>query len=589
MNNQDKITKITIKNIRGFKEKTLDFGNGNEIWPNKINTLVAPNGYGKSSLYKAFECIGPKSFKADNDKFESKEKDFSSLSIELNKKEYIQCDKPSRTDISKHYEIICINQKVSPTTKNGGHYVSAKSKIDNLVIENVVERQQFKFEMESLNLDPNKTKVLPPQKFFKEQKKLLLSGIKVDLAYSLSGSEQDLRKITQKKYSSFFSSLTNFINDSSKTKANDIFNEIQRAFSDKLDQLEHLKNIYSVILEFDDNKHFGQILIICHILYLYKTTKNEEFTAWLKWRQYDGRKSKLKKLVCDINIGAFEAELKPKKGNLVIEYPEGSKLSNGEQDILVFVTHLHKALYYNDCKKPCILIIDEVFDYLDDFNIMIAKYYLNKIIEQFSEMEVKVYILVLSHLEPKDLQELGKLNRTTYLADKTHLDSTMEKIIKNRDNSDWGWKKEISKYFLHYDPECHDITQKFKDKGLKEELGENHKFYEFLEGEWNKLKSDNSYDPLAVCAYFRIEIEKRIYEKLAECKKEGFLTVHKTLKKIEYASENSVDIGDIWPLLAPIFNQALHADDVRKAQNIKRKLNNTIIKEVMKKAMDTEF
>lgn len=192
MNNQDKITKITIKNIRGFKEKTLDFGNGNEIWPNKINTLVAPNGYGKSSLYKAFECIGPKSFKADNDKFESKEKDFSSLSIELNKKEYIQCDKPSRTEISKHYEIICINQKVSPTTKGGGQYVSAKSKIDNLVIENVVERQQFKFEMESLNLDPNKTKVLPPKVFFEEKKKSSLSGIEEDLAYSLSGSEKDL-------------------------------------------------------------------------------------------------------------------------------------------------------------------------------------------------------------------------------------------------------------------------------------------------------------------------------------------------------------------------------------------------------------
>ena len=136
------------------------------------------------------------------------------------------------------------------------------------------------------------------------------------------------------------------------------------------------------------------------------------------------------------------------------------------------------------------------------------------------------------------------------------------------------------------------IRGRFADQAgrfLKEKLGENHKFYEFLEGEWNELKSDNSYDPLAVCAYFRIEIEKRIYEKLAECKKEGFLTVHKTLKKIEYASENSVDIGDIWPLLAPIFNQALHADDVRKAQNIKRKLNNTIIKKVMKKAMDTEF
>ncbi len=581
MNNDHKITEITIKNIRGFEEKTLKFDNGNEILPNKINTLVAPNGYGKSSLYKAFDCIRPRSFSAgDKDKYNSLENDPSSLSIKLNTEIFTQGGERTNIEISEKFNIECINQKVSPIIKKrGGKFASAQSEINDLIIEREPKNQNFKFNIEIPNLDQNKKKVLPGKNFFKK-----------DLAYSLSENKEDLREINteryRKRYRNFFSSLTDFINGSSKTTRKDINQAIEKEFSSKLNKLNHLKNIHSAISNYDNLKNFGQILIICHILYLYKTTKSKEFTDWLKWSQYDVKKSKLKKLVGDINIGAFEAGLETKNGDLVIKYPEGSKLSNGEQDILVFVTQLYKILYYIDCKKPCILIIDEVFDYLDEFNIIIAKYYLNKIIAKFKKMEAKVYVLVLSHLEPKDLQALGK-HKTIYLADKTCNKQTMEKIIENRDNSDWDWKNDIDKYFLHYHPECSDITQKFKDKGLEEKLGKSHNFYLFLEEEWNNLKKndESKYDPFAVCAHLRITIEKRIYDKLAECKKDEFLDKHGTLKKIEYASENGVDVEDLWLLLAPIYNQALHSKDVDKAEHIKRKLNNTIIKEVMEKAL----
>ena len=316
MKKEYNITEITIKNIRGFKEKTLKFDNGNEILPNKINTLVAPNGYGKSSLYKAFDCIKPMTFSAnDKDKYNSLEKEPSSLSIKLNTETYTQRGICEKTEISKKFNIECINQKVSPTTKKrGGKYVSAKSKIDDLIIEREPKRQKFEFNIEIPNLDQNKRKVLRYKNFFTDTKKSKLTGIKAGLAYSLSENKEDLKNIsTQIKYSKFFSSLTDFINGSSKTKKNDIYQAIEKEFSSKLDKLNHLKNIHSAISKYDNSKHFGQILIICHILYLYKTTKSKEFTDWLKWSQYDVRKSKLKKLVGDINIGAFNAKLKTKK------------------------------------------------------------------------------------------------------------------------------------------------------------------------------------------------------------------------------------------------------------------------------------
>ena len=46
------ITNITIKNIKGFMNNDNSFDV--HIIPNKVNLLVAPNGFGKSSIAKGF-------------------------------------------------------------------------------------------------------------------------------------------------------------------------------------------------------------------------------------------------------------------------------------------------------------------------------------------------------------------------------------------------------------------------------------------------------------------------------------------------------------------------------------------------------
>ena len=49
------ISNITIKNIKGFSDKdnSIDV----DIKSGKINILVAPNGYGKSSITAAFKSL----------------------------------------------------------------------------------------------------------------------------------------------------------------------------------------------------------------------------------------------------------------------------------------------------------------------------------------------------------------------------------------------------------------------------------------------------------------------------------------------------------------------------------------------------
>lgn len=69
------------------------------------------------------------------------------------------------------------------------------------------------------------------------------------------------------------------------------------------------------------------------------------------------------------------------RGKLVINFDRASSMSNGERDILSFISNLTK--YEIAFKKQVgILIIDEVFDYLDGSNMLAVQYYLSQLIDR---------------------------------------------------------------------------------------------------------------------------------------------------------------------------------------------------------------
>ena len=51
-------------------------------------------------------------------------------------------------------------------------------------------------------------------------------------------------------------------------------------------------------------------------------------------------------------------------------------------------------------KPSNILIIDEVFDYLDDANLVAVQYYITKFIDEMKQEGKKIYPLILTHLDP---------------------------------------------------------------------------------------------------------------------------------------------------------------------------------------------
>ena len=75
-----KIKRITIKNVKRIANKTFDL----DLVPNKPNLLVAPNGFGKSSIAVAFDSMNSKRMTLDEtDCYQGDSTNVPELSVEL--------------------------------------------------------------------------------------------------------------------------------------------------------------------------------------------------------------------------------------------------------------------------------------------------------------------------------------------------------------------------------------------------------------------------------------------------------------------------------------------------------------------------
>lgn len=105
-------------------------------------------------------------------------------------------------------------------------------------------------------------------------------------------------------------------------------------------------------------------------------------------------------------------------------------------------------------KDNNILIIDEVFDYLDDANIMAAQFYITDLIKQLKGVGKNIFPIILSHLNPDYYNQHYSFKdlKVYYLCPlpQPHASDNMVKLLRQRkalanagENSD-----DISKYML---------------------------------------------------------------------------------------------------------------------------------------------
>ncbi|MBN8457528.1 MAG: hypothetical protein J0M04_06810 [Verrucomicrobia bacterium] len=585
-----KIENIRIQNVRGIADWTLP----EPISKNRPHILVAPNGFGKTSIAKAFKSTADQtSLKLkDVDRYCHDESKKASLSFDFDDGEITRSlgatEVVRSNEIRKVFDILVISdlREVKAHAKNMGSFSSAKGKqvIPPMEICSVIRKSI------------NPYKITEAKSRFGARSGLLQNLEKTLFAcdvFALRAGElpELLKRLTMARLWKKIELIRNVINTyqgGDQDLDQIVLPEIASLRTNDAD----FDAAISFVEEVSELSNSHAFLALWQLADL-ERQKAAEFEDFLEWIRYDSLKSSIKDGAAALSKSWKSLCLNERGGKLVLTMPEPDHISNGQRDVLVLYALLNIARYCLQ-KNRTIIVIDEVFDYLDDANLTVVQYYLLQLINDYKRNGKELYLLILTHLNPAFFQNYAFSNqKVIHLSAKTAQNpvKAMLKLIGARGNDTVSddVKEKISKYLVHY----HDQEVDFSaDLGLVKDCrsswGKPGKFQEFLRQEYEKFKRGEDGDPLAICAITRRSIEQQAYNQI--CDKSGsdeFFDVHKTAPKLVWAAQRGATIPEFHYLLRIIFDDGLHWSEGRSNLiPIIAKLNNPIIRTLIIDAVD---
>nr|WP_314899657.1 hypothetical protein [uncultured Deefgea sp.] len=569
MSTQTKIKSISIENVRGISSAKFIFDTP-EMLGNKFHLLVAPNGFGKSSFAGAFSSLKPRSLKIPMSllhKGDEANKAKIEITYAVNGVENtVKADELSN-GISKAFTVAVINSKLKPhAASKSGFHPHAKP-IASIIIEPIVLAESIpKRPANSISTANFKEifrgsgKILPNIQSFLEND-LLLSNL-----LSLPAIERFSKKTIWKKI--------NPIIDDIKTQTGTATQIIAWVETNKLTELKAIPELAEIANLLADVSSLSEVEIY---LVAYQFAKAYELDAktlddYRAWRAYLSGKKRSEELLKSVNSNPawIAVSMKETQGKLIAEFPEATKMSNGQRDLLSFVAQLMKAEFELSGARA-ILIIDEVFDYLDECNLLAAQFYISKFVERFKSDGAEIFPILLTHLDPnvfihsalglgkKDIRKVHLLDKASDLSRKVGIAA----MVKQRD--DPHLQPYIGKYFFHFHPENCDQEVLFAAKGLKGTWGKSHNFYSYVFAEFKKYRSGNgTADFVAACVAARIAIEKHAFDQLHDVEqKERFTEEFNkgTSEKLDFIEQIGGKVPDSHRLLGLLYNDILHHKD----------------------------
>jgi len=542
----NEIKSIFIKNIKGYDGtgKTVNFNkNGQGLLPNKLNILVAPNGFGKSSLTVALHSIhhGRKIHLDKKEYF--KEDDTLDVEVKITSKlddeeKELMANK-SLNNINKIFDIFIINSHLD-TKGTRGQFRGANS---DLIIKNI-ELMQVPNTVNTLHYNISDIKTYLTEKGFetlnkKEIDSYIIDLIKTDNIYVYF---ELLEKYSKSRANTKL--LTN------PTECNDIDQE--------------------------------SVNYLIAILEIYKIDKNR-FKQYVDYKQYKLKHEFAKKILEDIKtFDHFDLKLKKEGNKLLVKLPKATVISNGQRDVIVFLANLLKLEFnfLTSNKDYGILVIDEVFDYLDDANLLVAQYYLVNFIQKINKSNKKLFTILLTHLAPTTFNHFyfnRKFKKIFYLTETPVINEEITNFVKKREEI----KKHsqdtynIMSKFLHYGVENIDLPN---INGLSVSFDNKNTFIGILKEEYKKYYIKTDYCPFSVAIFLRIFVEEKVYSNLEnEVLKNEYLSKNKTIDKFNFAKDNGVEIDEKYYLLSAIYNEMAHSDK----EVLYFKLNNEVIRNLI--------
>ena len=590
--------KFKIRNIKGYgdipQEITLNLN------PNRLNFVVAPNGSGKTSFTTAFNCLSNGKIDVPLEwKYKKQKNATSSLSIATNGVEWVANGRSNK--ISSEWNPVVINTRVHTD-----------------IMANAGERGAMVNEPITRVMSICAKESIPP---------------KVIIPYDLAAIKGDfgIKRGALKDYSASINTVKFLIaiKESipclyqfnyypvAKSRINQLVNKINakngniRTLKSKMSDadfktIEQYNNYKKFKVAFSPilgtNSHKLDYFLLFYQLFTIYTTHSTEIKNAVAWAEYEFIKQQISMDLECVKCPWKGASLKERDNKLFIDYPLVDEYSNGQRDIMTLYTQLLLFKQSLSDNKKYILILDEVFDYLDDANLLAAQYFVSSLLEKNNENST-LYIILFTHLDPDYYRTyvLKKYINVQYLITQKPIPNTLIKcFIGYRDWLKKKWNegdldkaqlyKNLSNYLFHYNPNDCNYREEIKNHQyiqhpVKETWGEKSVLYTYLIGEVNNYLSGENYDPYAVAFAIRLRVEKIAYNLITDEQiKKDFLDANQSYDKIEICTNHNIPIPIFYMMVIAIGNEADHLKEKNGEYQEKEmvyKLKNNIIKRII--------
>lgn len=567
---------IQIENIKGIENKRFAL----DITPNKPSLLVAPNGFGKSSIATAFNSL-------NNSRLVLSEDDFHFEDPHKLPRLVIDYEKPDGNIVTleatgannlifTEFDCFVINSSLKPKGI-GSQYGRASARLeikDVVLVDRIPNNISFSYQSRAYKLRFGiNSRILP-------NALIALSNHK--LVESLSHDFQSLLRANGIIIQQRINDIISEINNQSGT-SEDLIRWLDNNRLNDLKQINYLNVLGNLVNEFDLglNSESKSYLIAIQLIWLYNDNPTQFKNACV-YNNYLLDKLRFDETLLNFNSTWKGIRATQTGGKLVVKFPEAKFISNGQRDILTFISMLFRAKRHLT-KNANILVIDEVFDYLDDANLIAAQYYISTFIKEYSDEGKRLYPIILTHLNPTYFKNFAFSNQKVYYLDKSNMNvnQNIVKLLRNRENS--TIKDDVSKYLLHFGPGQINKRREFRALGIPELWGESNNFSTFLNAEVDNYINGRQFCPFSVCGAVRIKIEEIAYNKLQSSASQLlFLTTNKTRSKLEVAENMGVVSPESHFLLGLIYNEGLHwKDGFDNVSPISAKLENMTIKKII--------
>jgi ABC-type cobalamin/Fe3+-siderophores transport system ATPase subunit len=572
---------IEIEHIKGIQLKRFELN----IQPNKPSLLVAPNGFGKSSFATAFNSMNSRRIVLTEENYhEENEALAPRISLEYTRPDGTRVPLEATSEantINSELDYFVINNPTKPKgIGNQFGRASATLEIKDVVLvdhipNNVTFGNQYRAVQQRFGQN---ARVLP-------NPEAAINNLK--LIEKLSFNYHTLQRANGQRVQNRINAIIDEINQQVGT-TEVLTDWIQRNKLNDLKQIEHLKTIGDFVYEIDlgYNSETKSYLLAIQLIWLYNNNPNN-FKEACKYSNYQLDKQRFQNTLSNFNCTWKGIRASQTGGQLVVKFPKAIHISNGQRDILTFIAMLFRARQHLK-KDANVLIIDEVFDYLDDANLTAAQYYITTLIKDFKDEGRRIYPIILTHLNPNYFKNFTFNNQKVYYLDKSNIqvNQSIVRLLRNRDNP--TIKDGVSKHLLHFEPTHINKRAEFNVLGLRELWGDGDNFYQFLFAEVDNYLNGRAFCPFAVCGAVRVKIEEIAYSKLqSDEARNSFLTTHKTRDKLEKAEEMGIVSPESHYLLGIIYNEGMHwKDNIDNVSPIASKLENLTIKKLIRDVLN---